>query len=447
MGAVFTRAAVYWVEAVCQSPIRTGGADGDTERVLRHRDGTPFIQGTSLAGALRSWLKASALCDRVDALFGDQKKSGHLIVSDAEFEKSAEAAVQYLRPRVRIDGGCAAAADGVKFDVAHIGRGARFHFTLTWLDAGGAEDQGELDAISAMLSALHSGEITLGAQKSNGFGRVSLSVQRRRLDMRDPDSRNTWLEWDGFAALPDSEPLILPDVPSAARTVFTVFGRCGSILVKSGVTSYEAAEDSSDEGTQYTPNISEGGRPVLPGSSIKGAVRARAAAIAGLLGLRQSFVDRLFGRGAEEGDNGLPGRVHFSEVLLPEPPEKRRKISRIRIDRFTGSVIRQGLFNEEPVCAGTFSIHITAPEDDAARSLLLYALRDLGLGLYSLGSGQAIGRGYVEVDRIRAVTSDQKEASLHFCERDGSRAVERLEDPEGVFVQWTDALKEARCED
>lgn len=56
MPASFTYAAVYLAEAVCQTPLRTGGTDGNPEQILRDRDGTAFLQGTSLAGALRGWL-------------------------------------------------------------------------------------------------------------------------------------------------------------------------------------------------------------------------------------------------------------------------------------------------------------------------------------------------------------------------------------------------------
>ena len=54
--------------------------------------------------------------------------------------------------------------------------GSRLHFTLTWL---GREDKvNETDTIEQMLAALHRGEIRLGAQKTNGFGHVRLTVKK-----------------------------------------------------------------------------------------------------------------------------------------------------------------------------------------------------------------------------------------------------------------------------
>lgn len=455
MAAAFTYAAVYHVEAECRTPLRTGGSSGDVEQILRHGEGAPFLQGTSLAGALRGWLEA-ADPEQARVLFGSPKQSGQrhhageLIVSDALL-KQAE---QYIRPRVRIDNQNGVAADDAKFNVAHIAPGAKMTFTLARLSRMPVDS----DVIRKMLNALHSGEITLGALKTNGFGRVVLeSAQYRVLDMRKPEDRDVWLEWDGFSALTDSNSLKLSENSRSQGTVFTVDSSCRSILVKAETPLTEAvikADGSEEEKVQYTPNITENDRPILPGSSVKGAVRARAEAIADFLRLDKSFTDSLFGREApknqetEKKDNGLPGQVRFEDVLLSGEAESRQKCVRIRIDRFTGSVIRQGLFREEPVRANRLTLRITAPDRDAERGLLLYALRDLGLGLYNLGGNGAIGRGFVKVNFIAAETPDGKRAVLHFAERDGIRRVTQVEDEDNLFHTWTEALKntEVRCE-
>ncbi len=47
MRAVFTTAIRYKVNAVCETPLRTGGAAGNTESVLRDSFGNAFLQGSS----------------------------------------------------------------------------------------------------------------------------------------------------------------------------------------------------------------------------------------------------------------------------------------------------------------------------------------------------------------------------------------------------------------
>ena len=53
MSAAFWYAVCYEAEGVCETPFRSGNQENDPESILRTRDGRPFLQGTSLAGALR----------------------------------------------------------------------------------------------------------------------------------------------------------------------------------------------------------------------------------------------------------------------------------------------------------------------------------------------------------------------------------------------------------
>ena len=421
--ATFDKAVCYEVTAVTETPLRTGPSDGSIDRVLRHRDGQAFLQAASLAGALRGWLEKQDK-NAANALFGSQEKSGQLIVSDMEIQekaaKSAENTTIQLRPRLRINGKMGSAADGGKFDVAHIARGTVMKFSLTWL---GAESDTDGPAqIEQMLGALHAGEIRLGAQKSNGFGRVALTVRSQTYHMTDKADREAWLH-DQF----NGQTLELPEICTENVCTFTVNGVADSILIK------DAVPHIKKDGTQFTGNIKENGTAVLPGSSVKGAVRARVQAIADLLHCSES-VDALFGRGAAQGDNGIAGRVRFNDVVLDKANEQ--MISRIRINKFTGGVIRSGLFNEEPLKSG-ITLTITAPQDDICGcALLVYALRGLGLGLYNLGSGGAVGRGYIKVSRI-AIACGDKTADMTFG-ADGCK----LNDTDNMVTSWLHTLEE-----
>lgn len=419
MGARFTYAAVYQVEGICRTPLRTGGAEREVDRVLRRRDGTPFVQGASLAGALRGYLEDNALAE---ALFGSQKRAGRLTVSDALFDLDGE---QYTRPRLRIDPASATGVDGGKFDVAHMGAGSALTFTLIW--QGFPQQKGELDSVEQLLAAVDAGFIQLGAQKSNGLGQLSLTVRRRLFDLTDSADRRAWLDgdWEG-------EPLSLPAVEDAWRVSFSVTGRAGSLLVK-GVPEVLSG------GKSFTPNLSENGKAILPGSSVKGAVRARVEYIANILGLDREVTGRYFGRttGKDE-DNGLAGQVFFEDIVLSG---QKKKISRIRIDRFTGGVQRQGLFTEEPLSV-PLTLRITAPEEPVLCALLVYALRDLGLGLYSLGSGWAIGRGRIDLEKVEIVTPGGARIALRFDEKEKIMA----DDPDELLKTWLNALEEVRHE-
>ena len=207
------------------------------------------------------------------------------------------------------------------------------------------------------------------------------------------------------------------------------------ILVKAGPREMRSSPKGGNR--NVTVPLRENGRAILPGSSVKGVIRARVTAIAELLGLEKAVTEELFGRMNRRGenpDNGLPGKVRFEDAVLSG---KSQEISRIRINRFTGGVIRQGLFVEEPI-RSEITLRITLPEGEARGcGLLLYALRDLGLGLYNLGSGGAVGRGYLAVDTIRAQAPDGTEACLRFDKDRGCT----MEDPSGLFARWLDAVR------
>lgn len=422
--ATFDKAVRYEVTAVTKTPLRTGPSDGSIDRVLRHRDGQAFLQAASLAGALRGWLEKQDK-NAANALFGSQEKSGQLIVSDMEITKAAQSLTIQLRPRLRINGKMGSAADGGKFDVAHIARGTVMKFTLTWL--GVESDTDGPAQIKQMLGALHAGEIRLGAQKSNGFGQVSLTVRSQTYHMTDKADREAWLQ-DEF----DGQTLELPKNSAASVCTFTVHGVADSILIKGSVPRVEYDEATRTWKT-IIQNIKENDTAILPGSSVKGAVRARVKAIADLLDCSEA-VDELFGRGAAQGDNGIAGRVRFTDVVLDKA--KKQTVSRIRINKFTGGVIRRGLFTEEPLKSGV-TLSITAPQDDICGcALLVYALRDLGLRLYNLGSGGAIGHGYIKVSRI-AIACGDKTADMTFG-ADGCK----LNDTDNMVTSWLHTLEE-----
>lgn len=421
MAVTYTYAVRYEVEACCRTPLRTGGVDGDPQMILQSWDGTALVQGTSIAGALREWL-AAVDAGMAETLFGSQKKAGRLLLSDGVFDRAAE---RYTRPRLRINGATGTADAGAKFDMAQIGAGSTFRFSMTWLGLDAQEE--EWKAVEQMLAALHYGAIRLGAQKSNGFGRVELRVWKRVFHLTDPADRTAWLEGKY-----QGEPFALPALTRVRNVTFVVTGQADSLLVKAGAPLQEGKK-------QYTPNMTEGGQVVLPGSSIKGAVRARAEMIARLLELPAEKTEELFGRMSANGDDGKPGRVYFEDGRLSG--EKAQRISRIRLNRLTGGVIRGGLFTEEPLACGV-ELRISAPNEPEACALLLYALRDLGLGFYNLGSGGSIGRGYLSVREIKAITPDCGEARLLF----NAEKVCTAQDPNGIFQMWLSELGGVRHE-
>ncbi len=422
MNATFQYAVVYQVRVLCYAPFRTANADGETETVLYDSEGRPFLQGSSLAGAMREWLfrRDPAL---VEDLFGSQKKNGKLIVSDMTFDAGSQMDV---RPRLKLDRRLGTVEGKKKFDIAHICRGETGSFTLSLLST--KEECKKLAAdTERLLAALNVGDICLGAQKSNGFGRMTLTgITRCEYDMTQSTDRRAW--FDGQPA--NSRTIPLPSDVERDYVVFHVTGHADSLLVKA------SARIPKQGGGSYTPNLSEKQSDgkygcLLPGSSLKGTVRTRAEAIAEYLGLTAETVYSLFGREPKkQEDNGLAGRIRFSDAVLENPKE--RIVSRIRINRFTGGTLFNSLFSEAPVSCDV-SFDISVPDEPVSCLLILYALRDLGLGLYTLGSGWAIGRGYLNEMNLYITAPDRRKADLCF---DRDFKLKLISDDDGLIASW-----------
>ncbi|MCD7886653.1 MAG: RAMP superfamily CRISPR-associated protein [Clostridiales bacterium] len=188
--ATFDYAARYEVTATYKSPLRTGGANGNVDEVLCDQNGMALVQGSSLTGAVRGWMEGQGGARKALAatLFGSQERGGQLAFTNGVFEDNAQ--VQ-IRPRLAIDGEKGTARDKAKFDVAHVNVGAVFSFCVFWMGMHG-QQQPACDALEDAFAALHWGDIRLGGQKSNGFGRVELEVCRAEYDMRGPNDRKAW---------------------------------------------------------------------------------------------------------------------------------------------------------------------------------------------------------------------------------------------------------------
>lgn len=417
MVAVFDYAVIYEAEAICKTPLRTGNTDGEADQILRYKDGTPFIQGNSVSGALRCWLEKNGYIKEADLLFGNQKKEGHLIISDGIFEKNTECA---SRTGIVIDKHTGTIERGKKFDTLHIVTGQKMKFNITW--TGMKEESSQTKLIEQMLSAMNQGDIRLGAKKTSGFGLFTLNVKKREYDLMKEKDRKDWL-----TGIVKGNPVKLKTILDHTVTEFVISGKADAVLIKAAVTEHQ------DEGS-YVRNMMEGKAEVIPGASVKGAVRARVEEIVELFGLDCNITEEMFGNDVNSRGDQKAGNIYFEDILLDKA--QKEKITRIRINRFTGGVIRGNLFREEPLCTD-IKMRITVPDNPKYCILLVYALRDLGAGLYNIGSGGSVGRGYISVDTIQIADCRGRKAVLKF---DKDRKCS-LQDNEKILEEWAEKLE------
>jgi len=424
--------AARWVvggRLVTQAALHLGGeAEATVDApILRDRvSGAPLLTGASLAGALRSHLADLTAGYRnkepadVAELFGgargdDEGAESPLIVFDSLGHLPAGQALE-IRDGVAIDPASGTAEEHKKFDFEVLPAGTRFDVRFDLLIPKGADETRLLALLRATLGGLDAGEVRLGARTSRGYGACRASewsAQRfafttengwRAWLATEPDARAAGggepedeekaagLEealrraWPGAAALPT-----LGDHRRLFRAELDLEWPRGGLLVRS---------PGSEPGDADATQLHSGGEPVLPGTSVAGALRVRALRIARLVcgPAGGSRVEALFGPRPDgpAGGSNRNQELFASRLTVGESGLEGNLLqgTRIRVDRFTGGVVDGALFDEEPLYQGRgpVTVEIRAPETGEV-GLLLLVIKDLLTGDLPLGGTGSVGRG------------------------------------------------------
>jgi CRISPR/Cas system CSM-associated protein Csm3 (group 7 of RAMP superfamily) len=173
----------------------------------------------------------------------------------------------------------------------------------------------------------------------------------------------------------------------------------GSLLIR-------AADDVTDMKHLTTSD----GKAVLSGTSIAGALRARATKIINTLtqddGRSANIVNSLFGSPHYQRENRTASRLIVEERMI-EGGVFHLVQSRVSIDRFTGGALDTALFNQQPLFGSAEKgVHLRIqlrkdPTKDVEPEvgLLLLLLKDLWTGDLTLGGERSVGRGRLRGER------------------------------------------------
>lgn len=411
---------------VLETPTHLGNGDAegplDMPLLLDPLEGKALLTGTSIAGALRNYLWEHSQSLAVQ-LFGDvtdvESSQSLLIVDDA---LGGEPDVE-LRDGVAIEPWTRTAEAEKKFDMELLTAGTEFPLSFELLALKSQED-GLREAFVLALQGLEKGEIRLGKRKRRGFGHCQVTHwEIRRYDMTNPQGLVAWLENDtaGQVKGTDIAALLGVTVPSYGHRpvciLSGIFVVDGSLLIRSGSGGPNAPDfvhlHSKRDGQDM---------PVLSGTSLAGALRARALRIANTLGKDgKDVTDRMFGYRRRKGDQKrklTASRLWVDETVIQNPLELVQ--SRVRIDRFTGGSYPGALFSEQPVFGKDnthVQIHLTLPgPQDGEIGLLLLLLKDLWTGDLLLGGESSVGRGRL---RGKQATLTHDGTSWTFTRREG----------------------------
>jgi CRISPR/Cas system CSM-associated protein Csm3 (group 7 of RAMP superfamily) len=150
----------------------------------------------------------------------------------------------------------------------------------------------------------------------------------------------------------------------------------------------------------------------LPGSSLKGAIRARAERIVNTLNKPKELVENLFGFVVEKEkeNNKKKGRIRVKEAVLPQfvsEMQTRIKIDRLPAEQSNRHYSRPCPCSEEnrtklSIC----KLHVRDCQPYEA-GLLLLVLKDLWTGDLAVGGEKNVGRGVFQGIQAEISWKDQ----------------------------------------
>ena len=429
------RKVIYYIQYALRlsvkSPVCVSGGVGDVTDcdVQRDFDGTPFIPGTSLAGALRGYLEEcmeEADADAIDKVFGDSRAAqgamSSVKVSDLRFVEGDKGAKIITRDGIKLEQKLS--VKGAKFDMEAIDTGAECEcfLLLTIREASEKLDQEEKkeleDIVEQALAGLVWGEIRLGANKNRGFGELGVLKAKKKVFSRE--NIKEWLEFDreGFLETDGNELVLEAPQESRYLTIRVPLRQKGGISIR----SYSVVQGEPD----YA-HITSNGCPVIPGSSWNGAIRSRVGELLTQLKIdsAKSYLDEWFGYVKEEKGKKKEIRKRVakqSNIVISESVIEGGvdlSMTRTKINRYDASAVSGALYSERSHFDGKLVLEIKVRKNyynqkDERQTgewkkdeihlykpivgMLLIAIRDIQNGFLAVGGQTAVGRGIFEED-------------------------------------------------
>lgn len=396
----------YGVQMSLDTPVcvSSGGNDTTDKDVLKDWEGRPFIPGTSLAGAFRSFLESDG--ENADVLFGSadetEGKMSRIWVSDFRFDEEVTTAIRdgvKLKNRIAID------EKKYDYEVIEYGSGMLYIQVCIW-DTGRVEEITEEKAeeqVKRIIGGIYSGDIRIGAQKNRGLGKLKVAhIYRREFSKENAE------EWISFDRKTLSQEKYRKDiqawcVPSEQYVTIQVPLRLTGGL---SIRKYSTEKNGPDFVSLMRKSESDEEKAVIPGSSWKGAIRSRIEEILqelGVEGILRDECKQIFGFVEEKSDreaDAKPAEWMISESILKT--DKYVQNVRNSVSRFENATIQTALFTERFAVEGTTELEIKIRKDRADHdwfiALLLLAVRDIQNGYLSVGGGAAVGRGIFASD-------------------------------------------------
>jgi len=400
-GEILTGKLVLKGRLKLKTPLIIGSGETDVTDIVALKDpeGKPYIPATSFIGILRHYFEEGidnstkkAINEQLDYFWGSKKADGYqsaLICDDLNTEDEPGIIV---RDGVAISHKKRIAEEGAKFDYEVVEPGIGFNLNIE-INIRKAYDKKIFKKIlKTIVDALKAGDIRLGAMSTKGFGICKLDdIRYYEFDFSKKEDVISWLE----RKLIKERVLSVGPFPIKSKEfLIDAWFKIKNSLI---ISSYSGELKAPD-----AVHIISNKNPVLPGTSLKGAIRDRAIRIINTLGGNgEEIIKPAFGWIDEKNNKSkkYKSRIIVDETIINNIIKEVQY--RIKIDRFTGGTIKGALFDSMPLWTtnGNKAVHIIMKIKDYKdweAGLLLLILKDLWNEDMPIGGQKNVGRGILK---------------------------------------------------
>ncbi|WP_029522230.1 RAMP superfamily CRISPR-associated protein [Persephonella sp. KM09-Lau-8] len=388
------------------SPLIIGQGKGDLIdiEIIKDKNGVPYIPASSFAGALRHYIKNNYKVldgNSFEYFWGsniiDENKEtyqSHFILNDlTPINEDLVKRKINIRNGIKINNKIGITEEKAKYNYEILEPQVEFSFQgeLTLRQEFNEKKEELYKILQTIINILKNEKLKVGAITTRGFGEIKLNnIEIYEFDFSNEEDAINYLT--GIYTNPKTK----ISENTLEKKNKNTFYLTAELKIKNSliIGSYSPNPEAPDK-----THIESDGKPVLAGTSVKGAIRNKAVKIVNTLGGNgEEYVKDLMGYTDENTKEKIKSRMYVKETTVEEYLKKLQ--NRIRIDRFTGGVIHSALFDSFALWAKEnnkvfVKIKIEEAKDEDI-GLLLLLLKDLWTGHLTIGGEKNIGRGTFE---------------------------------------------------
>lgn len=379
------------------SPMMIGNGKSDIcdRDVLLDSEAVAYIPATSFLGVLSRHMDPTAaqsfLGQRMDE--NNQALNQSYLICDDLFPLKGNSSC-VVRDGIRIDKASGVVEDAAKFDFQVVEPGICFELNMEFVVTSIERYEEAIRILENCLAAL-SKPLYIGGKTSSGFGCLcSKDLALYKYDFDQASDLAAYLLRKPHNHFLDKIKPIESHKPEFSITADFMIPQ--SLIVRSYPKDAFGPDASHIQSADYH---------VLPGTSLRGALRARGERILNVLWADKDkeiadFLASIFGYASTAKGNhySIPSSLRVGEsrieAVVPEIQ------NRICIDRFTGGTIQGAKFDSMPVFPlndtdaniRDLSLSLADPLP-SQKALLLLIFKDLYTGDLPVGGEKSIGRG------------------------------------------------------